>query len=107
MLHYDANKLKAFAIAQGTREIEPKSRKTYSFARNVDALDRAHVTVDKWHMRACQTTSKQPKEVRTQVTANQYDAVAEETCKVAREMGVDGHVLQAAVWVAIRNRWSR
>lgn len=104
---YDSNKLKAFAIAQGTREIEPKSRKTYAFARNVDALDREHVTVDKWHMRACQTTSKQPKDVRTQVTPNQYDAVAEETCKVAREMGVDGHVLQAAVWVAIRNRWSR
>jgi hypothetical protein len=104
---YDANKLKAFAIAQGAREIEPKSRKTYSFARNVDALDREHVTVDKWHMRACQTTSKQPKDVRTQVTVNQYDAVAEETRRVAQELGVHGHELQAAVWVAIRERWSR
>jgi hypothetical protein len=104
---YDANKNKAYAIAQGERTIEHKSRKTYSFAHNVDTLSPDHVTVDKWHMRAVQTTSKQPKDVRTQVTPVQYDAVAEETCRVARELGVDGHVLQAAVWVTIRDRWGR
>ena len=50
---YGANKLKAYAIAQGHKEIEPSSRKTYAFARNVSTLDPAYVTVDKWHMRAC------------------------------------------------------
>jgi hypothetical protein len=104
---YGANKLKAYAIAQGHKEIEPSSRKTYAFARNVSTLDPAYVTVDKWHMRAVQSASKQPKDLRTQVTPVQYDAVAQETCRVAQELGVHGHELQAAVWVAIRRRWGR
>ena len=104
---YGANKLKAYAIAQGHKEIEPSSRKTYAFARNVSTLDPAYVTVDKWHMRAVQSASKEPKELRTQVTPVQYDAVAQETCRVAQELGVQGHELQAAVWVAIRRRWGR
>ena len=104
---YDANKLKAFAIAQGKTEIQPKSRKTYAFAQNVGTQAPEYVTIDKWHLRAVQTLSKQPKEVRTQVTPLQYDAVAEETRKVARELGVEGYELQAAVWVAIRDRWGR
>ena len=58
-------------------------------------------------MRAVQSASKQPKELRTQVTPVQYDAVAEETRKVAQELGVEGYELQAAVWVAIRRRWGR
>ena len=102
---YNANKLKAFEIAKGNRKILQKSPKTYAFARNVGEQDTDFVTIDKWHLRACQTTSKKPKACKEQCTPVQYRALMDDCLNVARELGVDGHVLQATVWVTIRNRW--
>jgi len=102
---YNANKLKAFEIAKGNRKILQKSPKTYAFARNVGEQDTSFVTIDKWHLRACQTASKKPKECKEACTPAQYRALMDDCLSVARELGVDGHVLQATVWVTIRNRW--
>ena len=102
---YNANKLKAFEIAKGNRKILQKSPKTYAFARNVGEQDTDFVTIDKWHLRACQTTSKKPKACKEQCTPVQYRALMDDCLNVARELGVDGHVLRATVWVTIGNRW--
>jgi len=103
---YDANKVKAFDIAKGNRAILQKSPKTYAFARNVGEMDEDYVTIDKWHLRACQTTAKSPRKCREACTAKQYQLLQSDCLAVARELGVSGHVLQATIWVTIRNRWS-
>ena len=103
---YNANKAKAFEIAMGNTRILKQSPKTYAFARNVGALDPDHVTIDKWHLRACQTTSRKPVQASESVTPKQYRIIEDETAKVAREMGVTGYVFQAVVWVTIRNQWN-
>lgn len=103
---YNANKLKAFEIARGNREILTKSPKTYAFAKNVGELDENFVTIDVWHLRACQTRSNKRKELQSTITPLQYKIIQEETLKVAKEFGIKGYEFQAIVWVAIRNRWS-
>ena len=103
---YDANKIKAFEIAKGNQQILKQSPKTYAFARNVGEMDEAFVTIDKWHLRACQTTSKSPRECKETCTAKQYRLLQADCIKVAREYGVKPHVLQATVWTTIRNRWT-
>tara|TARA_R100000030_G_scaffold59648_1_gene44901 strand:+ start:10333 stop:10923 length:591 start_codon:yes stop_codon:yes gene_type:complete len=102
---YDANKAKAFAIAKGDRKILTSSPKTYAFARNVGENDSNFVTIDKWHLRACQTSSKKSRTCRESVTPKQYRIIQEETVKVAKEMGVKAYQFQAIVWVTIRNQW--
>ena len=102
---YNANKAKAFAIAKGDRKILTSSPKTYAFARNVGENDSDFVTIDKWHLRACQTSSKKSKTCRESVTPKQYRIIQEETVKVAKEMGVKAYQFQAIVWVTIRNQW--
>lgn len=104
---YTSNKLKAFEIARGNKEILSKSPKTYAFAKNVGELDENFVTIDVWHLRACQTRSLTRKQdVRESVTPLQYKIIQEETMKVAKEFGLKGYEFQAIVWVTIRNRWS-
>jgi len=103
---YNANKLKAFEIARGNQEILTKSPKTYAFAKNVGELDENFVTIDVWHLRACQTRSNKRKELQSTITPLQYKVIQEETLKVAKEFGIKGYEFQAIVWVAIRNRWN-
>ena len=102
---YNANKAKAFAIAKGDKSILKSSPKTYAFARNVGENDSNFVTIDKWHLRACQTTSKKSKTCKESVTPKQYRIIQDETVKVANEMGVKAYQFQAIVWVTIRNQW--
>lgn len=103
---YDSNKHKSAEIARGNEKILTKSPKTYAFAKNVGELDENFVTIDIWHLRACQTRSQKRKDLRTTVTPLQYKVIQEETLKVAKEFGIKGYEFQAIVWVAIRNRWS-
>jgi hypothetical protein len=103
---YTNNKLKAFEIARGNQEILARSPKTYAFAKNVGELDDKFVTIDVWHLRACQTRSNKRKELQSTITPLQYKVIQEETLKVAKEFGIKGYEFQAIVWVAIRNRWS-
>ncbi len=104
---YHKNKNKAFDILEGTKAIEEKSRKTYSFVKNVGELDEAYITVDSWHLRACQSKPSKmvkPKEVQESVTPKQYDRIKELTMQVAKEFNVKGYELQAIVWVAIKEK---
>lgn len=103
---YNANKLKAFEIARGNQEILARSPKTYAFAKNVGELDDKFVTIDVWHLRACQTRSNNRKELQSTITPLQYKIIQEETLKVAKEFGIKGYEFQAIIWVAIRNRWN-
>ena len=102
---YNNNKLKAFAIARGDMRILKQSPKTYAFARNISGKDTHQVTIDKWHLRAVQTRSKSPKECKTSVTPLQYKNLERDCQKVAKKYGLEPSVLQATIWVTIRNRW--
>lgn len=102
---FNKNKYKAFEIAKGNIEILKSSPKTYAFARNIGAGDDNYVTIDRWHIRACKTTSSKPKKIIESVTHKQYQQIQSETIKVAKEFGVKPHQFQAIIWVTIRDKW--
>jgi|TARA_R110002033_G_scaffold482_3_gene4481 hypothetical protein len=102
---YNNNKRKAFAIARGDVKILKQSPKTYAFAKNISGLDTNRVTIDKWHLRATQTRSLSPKDCKTSVTALQYKQLEMDCQKVAKKYNILPSVLQATIWVTIRNRW--
>ena len=99
---YNANKVKAFRILKG-EIITEKSPKTHAFAMNVGLLSTEHITIDKWHLRACLT--KEKTDVVESCTNVQYRRVEKITSQLAKEKGLKGYEFQAIVWVAIRNRW--
>ena len=99
---YNANKVKAFRILKG-EIITEKSPKTHAFAMNVGLLSSDHITIDKWHLRACLT--KEKTDVVESCTNVQYRRVEKITSQLAKEKGLKGYEFQAIVWVAIRNRW--
>jgi len=102
---YDANKRKAFAIARGDESILRKSPKTYAFAMNVGENSSEHVTVDKWHMRACLTSSRKRTQVQESPTAMQYRRIEGLTARLAKRKGYKGYELQAIIWVTIKRHW--
>lgn len=99
---YNANKMKAFRILKGEL-ITEKSPKTHAFAMNVGLLSSDHITIDKWHLRACLT--KQKMDVVETCTAVQYRRIEKITAQIAKENNLKGYELQAIIWVTIRNRW--
>lgn len=99
---YNANKKKAFNILNG-KVITEKSPKTHAFAMNVGLLSSEHITIDKWHLRAC--LSKVKTDVVESCTAVQYRRVEKITSQLAKENGLKGYEFQAIVWVVIRNIW--
>ena len=99
---YNANKMKAFRILDG-EIITEKSPKTHAFAMNVGLLSSEHITIDKWHLRACLT--KQKTEVVETCTAVQYRRIEKITSQIAKENNLKGYELQAIIWVTIRNNW--
>jgi hypothetical protein len=99
---YNANKNKAFDILNG-KVITEKSPKTHAFAMNVGLLSSDHITIDKWHLRACLT--KEKTDVVESCTAVQYRRVEKITSQLAKENGLKGYEFQAIVWVIIRNKW--
>ena len=104
---YHKNKNKAFNILRGKQAIEWKSRKTYSFVKNVGELDDKYITIDSWHLRACQskpTRMVKAGEVKESVTPKQYDRIKELTMELAREFNIKGYEFQAIVWVAIKEK---
>ena len=104
---FNANKIKAFNIAKGNYSIIEKSPKTYAFSRNVGLLDSDYVTIDSWHIRACNTKSHEPVKAKTQVSPKQYDEISEITKEIAEEMGLKAYEFQAVVWVTIRDYWTQ
>lgn len=105
---YNANKAKAFEIIRGNTEITAKSPKTHSFAMNVGLNSPEHITVDKWHLRACvATASEGVQECMESCTAVQYRRVEALTAALAAETGYKGYELQAIIWVTIKRIWNR
>lgn len=105
---YNSNKRKAFAILSGDIELSAKSPKTHSFAMNVGMLSDKHVTVDKWHIRACLCTpSDGVTETQESVTPVQYRRIEAITNTLAEMLGIKAYELQAIIWVTIKDQWNR
>jgi hypothetical protein len=105
---YNANKQKAFKILQGETEITAKSPKTHAFAMNVGLNSPDHITVDKWHLRACVTApSDGIQDCTESCTAVQYRRVESLTAQLAKDLGYKGYELQAIIWVTIKRVWKR
>ena len=103
---YNANKEKAFRILYEGKKITAESPKTHSFAMNVGLLSNDHITIDKWHIRAC-LCSPEDGIVPTvdSVTAKQYRRLEALTVECAA--GMTGYEYQAIIWVAIKESWGR
>jgi len=105
---YNANKFKAFGCAQGSIEISAKSPKTHAFAMNVGLNSPEHITVDKWHIRACLTSPEQGVvDTVESCTPVQYRRIEALTAQVAHNLGMKGYEFQASVWVEIKRVWNR
>lgn len=105
---YNANKEKAFAILSGDTSITSKSPKTHSFAMNVGLLSEDHVTVDKWHIRACLASPKEGIcDTVEGCTPAQYRRIEAITVKLAKSYKMRGFEVQAIIWTAIKDNWGR
>lgn len=105
---YNANKRRAFEILRGNTEITSKSPKTHAFAMNVGLNSPDHITVDKWHLRACVTKSREGVvECAETCTAAQYRRVEAITAQLAHDYGLKGYEAQAIIWVTIKRIWNR
>ena len=105
---YNANKLKAFEIARGNTDITVKSPKTHSFAMNVGLNSPDHITIDKWHLRACVTEAGEGiQDCMEKCTAAQYRRIESITAELAHQHGLKGYEAQAIIWVTIKRIWNR
>lgn len=105
---YNANKIKAFEIGKGNIEITAKSPKTHSFAMNVGILSADHITIDKWHLRACVTNPKDGiVDCMEGCTATEYRRLEAITADIANMFGYKGYELQAIIWLTIKRVWNR
>ena len=105
---YTINKLKAFRTLNEGERIASSAPKTHAFAMNVGLLSSEHITIDKWHIRACLVKPKDgvTDTVET-VTAKQYRRIEAITAQIAKESGLKGYEFQAIVWVTIKESWGR
>lgn len=103
---YNKNKEKAIRVMREGAYINEASPKTHAFVENISNLNPEFVTIDRWHMRACNTQSKRPKDVKTTLTRNQYAMVQDVTIKLAESLGLKGYELQAIIWCTIKRVWS-
>jgi len=105
---YTPNKLKAFRALNEGEQIASSAPKTHAFAMNVGLLSPEHITIDKWHIRACLVKpSEGITETVETVTAKQYRRIEAITAQIAKESGLKGYELQAIVWVTIKESWGR
>lgn len=104
---YNANKLKAFNALDG-QLISEKSPKTHAFSMNVGLNSADHITIDKWHLRACVIKPKEGiQECSESCTNVQYRRIEKITALLAKKLGLKGYELQAIVWVTIKDAWNR
>jgi len=105
---YNPNKMKAFEILRGNTEITSKSPKTHSFAMNVGLMSPDHITIDKWHLRACVTSpSDGIVDCMESCTGVQYRRLEAITADLAHSLGYKGYEIQAIIWVTIKRVWDR
>jgi len=106
---YNANKKRAFEILRGNTLITERSPKTHAFAMNVGLLSSDHITIDKWHLRACQCrpSDKADSTLYETVSAVQYRRIERITAELAKEFNLKGYKFQAIVWCVIKENWGR
>ena len=105
---YNANKRKAWSILRGGTEIAAKSPKTHSFAMNIGRLSEKHVTIDKWHIRACLCKPREGiVDTAETITSAQYRRVEAITAGIAEKHKLKAYEAQAIVWVTIKECWGR
>ena len=105
---YNPNKVKAWGVLNGDTTLVAKSPKTHAFSMNIGRLSPKHVTVDKWHVRACLCKPKDGivDTVET-LTATQYRRVEAITARIAEEHKLKAYEAQAIIWVTIKDAWNR
>ncbi len=105
---YNANKQKAFDYLNGKVDLVRKSPKTHSFAMNVGLLSPEHITIDKWHLRACVGIPEEGVyDAVESCTITQYRRIEMLTSSIAQEYNVKGYEIQAIIWVMIKKIWNR
>ena len=105
---YTANKLKAFRVLRDGEKIASTAPKTHAFAMNCGLLSNNHITIDKWHIRACLS---QPGcgiiDCVETITSAQYRRVEAITAGLAKIHGLKGYQFQAIIWLTIKENWNR
>ena len=105
---YNANKRKAWAILHEDVTLVAKSPKTHSFAMNIGRLSDKHVTIDKWHIRACLCKPREGiVDTVESITATQYRRIEAITAKIAEDHKLKAYEAQAIIWVTIKEGWNR
>jgi hypothetical protein len=105
---YSANKIKAFRILNDGERIASSAPKTHAFSMNVGLLSPDHITIDKWHIRACLTRPNQGvTDTVESVTDKQYKRIEGITAQIAKNNGLKGYEFQAIVWISIKQIWNR
>lgn len=105
---YKANRKKAWIALEQGLEIQKTSPKTHSFAMNIARNSSEHITIDKWHLRACQVSPiSKKRDLQEGCTALQYRNIERITSEIAKEKGLKGYELQAIVWLTIKAKWER
>ena len=105
---YNANKLKAWEALEQGLEIQKTSPKTHSFAMNIALNSSEHITIDKWHLRACQVSPiSKKRNLQESCTALQYRNIERITSEVAKLYSLKGYEFQAIVWLTIKAKWER
>lgn len=105
---YKANRKKAWEALEQGLEIQKSSPKTHSFAMNIARNSSEHITIDKWHLRACQVSPiSKKRDLQESCTPLQYRNIERITSEVAEIYNLKGYELQAIIWLTIKSNWER
>ena len=106
---YKKQRIKAWKALETGEEIQKSSPKTHAFAMNVGYLSSEHCTIDKWHLRACQSKAHDSIDANLQTgcTIKQYQNIERITNEVAKSKSLKAYELQAIIWLTIKRVWER
>ena len=101
------NKHKAWELLEGnSKALDDGSPKTWAFAKSIELTRLARcIVVDRWHMRACLTSSKTRKMIVEGLTVPQYNRVERLTISEADKLHEAPSVYQATLWLTIKRHW--
>jgi len=104
---FNNNKNKAWSLLEGnSTALEDGSPKTWAFAKSIELTRLARcVVIDRWHMRACLTSSVKRKAVIEGLSRPQYDRVERLTISEADKLHEAPSAYQATLWVTIKRHW--
>ena len=104
---FNNNKTKAWDLLEGdSKALDDGSPKTWAFAKSIELTRLARcVVIDRWHMRACLTSSTKRKAIVEGLTKPQYNRVERLTISEADKLHEAPSVYQATLWVTIKRYW--